>query len=155
MHSRRIASMCVLLSSFACFGTSLLGAQQIVSSAVDIRGQRHFGSRDFPGLYTPWIADLIAYRHPEYTYEDRARRHKGDGLFRITLNPKTGLVTQVTVIKSTGFASLDNSAVAAIRKWRWKPGRWKEVDMPIRFDYSTTKGGQGRDISLDPAMGGR
>jgi TonB family protein len=155
MHSRRIASVCVLLSSFACFGTSLLGAEQIVSSAVDIRGQRHFGSRDFPGLYTPWDADLVVYRLPEYPYEERARRHKGDGLFRITLDPKTGLVTQVTVIKSTGFALLDNSAVAAIRKWRWKPGRWKEVDMPIRFDFSSTKGRQGRDISLDPAMGGR
>ena len=157
MHSRRIASVCVLLSSFACFGTSLLGAQQIVSSAVDIRGQRRSGSRDFPGggITRLGIADRIAYRLPEYPYEDRARRHQGDGLFRITLDPKTGLVTQVTVIKSTGFASLDNSAVAAIRKWRWKPGRWKEVDMPIRFNYSTTKGGQGRDISLDPAMGGR
>jgi len=139
MHSRRIASVCVLLSSVACFGTSLLGAQQIVAGAVDIKGQRHFGSRDFPGLYTPWIADRIAYRHPEYPYEDRARYHQGDGLFRIVLDPKTGLITQVTVIKSTGFASLDNSAIAAIRKWRWKPGRWKAVDMPIRFSMTSRR----------------
>lgn len=136
MHSRRIASACVLLSSIACFGTPSLGAQQIIASAVDIKGQRYLGSRDFPGLHEPWIADRIVYRHPEYPYDDRARYHQGDGLFRITLDPKTGLVTQVTVIKSTGFASLDNSAVAAIRKWRWKPGRWKEVDMPIRFQMT-------------------
>jgi TonB family protein len=133
MHPRRIASLCVLLSSFACFGTASLGAQQIIASAVDIKGQRHLGSRDFPGLHTPWIADRTAYRHPDYPYEDRSRNHQGDGLFRISLDLKTGLVTQIRVIKSTGFATLDNSAVAAIRKWRWKPGKRKEIDMPIRF----------------------
>jgi hypothetical protein len=79
MHSRRIASVCVLLSSFACFGTLLLGAEEIVSSAIDIRGQRHFGSRDFPGLYTPWDADLVVYRLPDYPYEERARRHIATG----------------------------------------------------------------------------
>jgi TonB family protein len=135
MHSRGLQSICVLLSSFISVST-LLGAQQSVASAVDVKGQRHFGSRDFPGLDEPWTRDRILYRHPDYPYEDRARYHQGDGLFRIMLDPKTGLVTQVTVIKSTGFASLDNSAVAAIRKWRWKPGTWKEIDMPIRFQMT-------------------
>src|SRR6266436_821495 len=130
MHSRHIA-LSVLLGSLACFGT--LHAQQLVASAVDIKGQRHLGSRDFLGLHEPWIADCIVYGHPKYSYEDRLRRHQGDGLFRITLDPRSGLVTQVTVIKSTGFASLDNSAVAAIRKWRWKPGKWKEIDISVRF----------------------
>ena len=131
MHFRHIA-LFVLLGSLACFGR--LHAQQIVASAVDIKGQRHLGSRDFPGLQEPWIADRIVYLpHPKYSYEDRLRRHQGNGLFRATLDPRTGLVTQVTVVKSTGFASLDNSAVAAIRKWRWKPQRWKEIDIPVRF----------------------
>jgi TonB family protein len=105
----------------------------MVASAVDIKGQRHLGSRDFPGLDEPWIRDRIVYRHPKYPSNDNAHYHQGDGLFRITLDPKTGLVTKVAVVTSTGFVSLDNSAVAAIRKWRWKPGRWREIDIPIRF----------------------
>jgi TonB family protein len=56
-------------------------------------------------------------------------------MFRIVLDPKTGLVTRVTVIKTTGFPSLDNSALAALQKWRWKPGRWEEIDMPVSFRF--------------------
>ena len=121
---------------------SSLRAEQIVASAVDIKGQRHF--RGQPETWKPfgprrlqpdWIADLTAYRAPEYSYFDREHHHEGNGLFRITVDPKTGLVTHVRTIKSTGFASLDNSAVAAIREWRWKPGKWKEIEMPIRFQW--------------------
>jgi TonB family protein len=123
--------------SFLCIGTSSLNAQQIIASAVDIKGRRHLGSRDSPGLNAPWIADHIADRAPEYPYADRAQYHQGEGFYRITLNPRTGLVTQVRVIKSTGFVSLDKSAIAALSKWRWKPGKWKEVDMPIRFQMES------------------
>ncbi len=130
MQILRVFLASILLSA------SALGAQQIIASAVDIKGQRHLGSRDFPGLNEPWIADRVTYRAPEYPYDERAHYRQGDGLFRITLDVKTGLVTGVSVIKSTGFASLDKSAVAAIRRWRWKPGKWKEIDMPIRFQMT-------------------
>jgi TonB family protein len=40
----------------------------------------------------------------------------------------------VTVLRSTGYANLNNSAMVALGRWRWKPGRWKEVDMPITFE---------------------
>src|SRR5438270_698885 len=128
MHIRCVALISVL-SGVTWLAASSLAAQWTIASAVDINGQRHIGSRDFPGLPEPWIADCLSHRAPEYSDQDRLYHHQGDGLFRITLNPKTGLVTQVLVVKSTGFASLDNSAVTAIRQWRWKPGRWKEVDM--------------------------
>ena len=136
MHSRHIAAVCVVLSTLVYLGIASASAQQMIASAVDIKGQRHLGSRDFPGLREPWIADCIGCRAPQYPYEDRARHRQGDGLFRITLDPKTGLVTRVTVVKSTGVTSLDNSAIAAMRKWRWKPGRWQEVDMPVRFQLT-------------------
>ncbi len=111
---------------------SLYG-QQIVASGVDAAGKRHLGSLEFPGLDEPWIRDRIAYTPPEYPYHDRLVNNQGDGLFRISIDLKSGLVTQVTVVRSTRFPSLDSSAMAAIRKWRWRPGKWKEVDIPIRF----------------------
>src|SRR5437899_7558905 len=132
MPSRcHILGLALLMSIW--IATTVLSAQQIIASGVDAAGKRHLGSRDFPGLDEPWIRDRIAYAPPEYPYGDRRDRHEGDGLFRISIGLRTGTVAQVRVLKSTGFPSLDSSAVTAIRKWRWKPGRWKEVDMPIRF----------------------
>jgi TonB family protein len=119
-----------------------LPAQQIVSSAVDVKGQHYSATVTEPWkLFGPrrrqpaWIADLIKYHAPEYPTFDLEHHHEGDGLFRITVDSKTGSVPHVTTIKSTGFASLDSSAVRAIREWRWRPGTWKEVDMPIRFQW--------------------
>ena len=80
------------------------------------------------------MVDRIYGKYPEYTYEDRARRHQGEGLFRIIINPATGTVDQVVMIRSTGFLLLDNSALAALQSWRWKPGTWKQIDMPVRFE---------------------
>ena len=42
-------------------------------------------------------------------------------------------VRSPSVIKSTGYQILDNAALAAFRNWRWKPGKWKQVDVPITF----------------------
>jgi TonB family protein len=112
---------------------SPIRAQQVVASAVDAAGKRHLGSREFPGLSEPWIHDRLKFVAPVYSYGDRLTRRQGDGMFRIYIDLKTGLVTQVAVAKSTGFWSLDTSAVNALRKWRWKPGTWKEVYMPVRF----------------------
>jgi TonB family protein len=49
------------------------------------------------------------------------------------LDVNTGLVTKVDLLKSTGYRNLDDSAAQALRYWRWKPGKWKEIDMPVEF----------------------
>ncbi|PYJ45652.1 MAG: energy transducer TonB [Verrucomicrobia bacterium] len=49
------------------------------------------------------------------------------------LDLKTGAVTKVTLIQSTGVPALDDNAMKALHQWLWKPGRWKEVDVPIAF----------------------
>jgi TonB family protein len=108
-------------------------AQQVVASAVDAAGKRHLASREFPGLREPWIRDRLKFVAPVYSYGDRLTRRQGAGLFRVYIDLKTGFVTQVAVVRSTGFWSLDTSAVNALNKWRWRPGTWKEVDMPVRF----------------------
>jgi TonB family protein len=101
------------------------------SAAVDAHGVRYQG-RDYPngGM---WMNDVVYRVAPEYSLSERAQRHFGSGLLRLTLDLKTGTVTKVQVLKSTGHAALDQSAIDAFRRWRWKPGKWKEIDVPITF----------------------
>jgi TonB family protein len=54
-------------------------------------------------------------------------------VFRLQIDPASGKVSGVTVVKSTGVDALDDSAVHALRMWRIKPGRWRELDIPITF----------------------
>src|SRR5205807_1901246 len=91
-------------------------------TAVDVKGVRHT-AREYPGHYAPWnFADRMKAVAPEYPFGDRARHRQGSGFFAVFIYPKTGVVTQVTIIKSTGHPSLDRSAIDALRRFRWKPG---------------------------------
>jgi TonB family protein len=140
--SRFIGSVIIYFVCVAAFIASpVLHGQQLVfpsgssaeSAAVDAQGVRHRGS-DYHGNRAPWLDDTIKTVTPDYPYEYRSRHHGGNGLFRTTLNVNTGSVTDVAVLKSTGFSMLDSCAIRALRKWRWKPGRWKEIDVPIAFE---------------------
>ena len=117
------------------------GSQAFVSpgergSAVDAKGNRHTIAAQ-SGRFAPWVQDCVKCVAPYYSYEDRRLRHTGEGWFRIYLDLQTGVVTQIEVLKSTGFATLDDSAIAAFRRSQWKPGKWKQIDMPVRFILAT------------------
>jgi protein TonB len=51
----------------------------------------------------------------------------------------TGTPTTVTVVATSGSDALDDSAVAAVRKWSFRPGSINgvavdsQVEVPIRF----------------------
>jgi TonB family protein len=107
------------------------------TSAVDAKGVRHSVASGQPA---PWLNDRVRAVAPQYPYADRARHHVGIGRFHLVLDLKTGIVTGISVTKSTGFAGLDASAVAALRQWRWKPGRWKEIDLPVTFTMNQSYG---------------
>ena len=100
------------------------------SSAVDAKGVRDQGS-DYVGI-APWLNDRVKSVAPEYPHS-WVFLHQGEGVFRVSLDLHSGSVTRVSVAKSTGFKELDESAIAALSKWRWKPGRWKEIDLPVTF----------------------
>jgi TonB family protein len=107
------------------------------TSAVDANGVRHRGV-DYLGKHPPWQHDMIKAVAPNYPDRDRILRHEGEGLFQVMLDLKTGSVAKVTVIKTTGFQALDTSAVASLRQWRWKPGKWREINVPVRFTTITS-----------------
>jgi TonB family protein len=102
--------------------------------ATDIQGKRH-SAADYGGP-PPWLHDLVQGIAPEYPYYERATRHQGKGVFRMIIDPKSGSVVTVNVIRSTGFSALDRSAQEAFRRWVWNPGKWKEMDIPVTFVIS-------------------
>src|SRR3954462_15445289 len=56
------------------------------------------------------------------------------GWFKLTLD-SGGRVLSVAVLKSTGHRVLDDSAVAALRQWRFRPVLENYLTMPIEFTH--------------------
>ena len=116
---------------------AFVAAQQ--ASAIDARGVRHDASQ-YSGRSVPWKADIIKSVAPEYPYEERSRQREATGLFRITIDLKTGLVTDAVIIRSTGYRGLDISGIKSLRQWRWKPRTWRQIDIPPTFTTSQSSG---------------
>ena len=84
----------------------------------------------------PWSSAKVLAIHaprPEYPYEARRQKIRGDGLVAMTIDPVTGNVSSVSMAKSTGNPFLDNAALSAFRRWRFKPGTVSSVSCPITF----------------------
>jgi len=96
------------------------------------------GSAAFASYHEPWQKDLVRSVGPVYSGEDRVARRQGCGVFHLTLDLNTGSVVQVTVRKSTGYATLDAAAVQGLKQWRFKPGSWKTLDIPVEFKMGKT-----------------
>jgi TonB family protein len=69
---------------------------------------------------------------PEYPREARARRIQGTGVVAVDVD-KNGNVTDCKIVRSTGSPVLDNSMVAAFRRWRFKPGARSREVVPLTF----------------------
>ena len=87
------------------------------------------------GSLTWSSAKVLAVRapRPEYPYEARRQRTTGDGIVTMTVDPVTGHVSSVLMSKSTGSPFLDNAALTAFRRWRFRPGTVSSVTCPINF----------------------
>jgi periplasmic protein TonB len=70
---------------------------------------------------------------PPYPYEARAKRITGSGVIVATVDAASGDVTNASVAKSTGSSILDDAAVSAFRRWRFRPGSVSKVNIPITF----------------------
>ncbi len=67
---------------------------------------------------------------PVYPQEARAKGYQGKVLLRVEVLA-SGRVGQVAVKKSSGCESLDRSALAAVKEWRFIPARKGEVAVPV------------------------
>lgn len=77
---------------------------------------------------------------PGIPYPDQARRVKltGSGLYDLRIN-KTGAVTEVSVVKSSGSSVLDNAARGTFRKWRFKPAILTSVRIPVSWSANPVR----------------
>ena len=60
-------------------------------------------------------------------------------MFRLHVNER-GTVTAVTVVKSTGYRSLDSEAIETFKRWVARRGERREVDVPVTFALSGADG---------------
>jgi TonB family protein len=96
---------------------------------IDAKGVRH-ESKESAGS-APWMRDLAHAQMPSPVTQ--RLDFQGVGIFRLTLDPKTGGTRNVEVLRSTGHAALDRSALLALKVWRWKAATWTRVDLPFAF----------------------
>lgn len=70
---------------------------------------------------------------PDYPYEARAKKLTGSGVCVVTVDPGSGNVVSAEMAQSTGSPILDNSALSAFRRWRFKPGALSKAKIPVTF----------------------
>lgn len=99
-----------------------------VRSPIVGTGQtNHAGSVRALTLYAP---------KPSYPYEARRGGVTGSGVAQLTVNSPSGHVVNARMAQSTGNAILDNATVAALQRWRFKPGVAESINVPITFTLS-------------------
>ena len=63
---------------------------------------------------------MISATPPRYPHDSRRLREQGTVVLMVLLGVD-GRVADISVAQSSGFARLDQAALAAVRRWRWSP----------------------------------
>jgi TonB family protein len=75
----------------------------------------------------------ISAPRPNYPYEARSHNITGSGAVMLDVDPLTGTVINARVTETTGRPILDNSALSAFRRWRFKNRTPSAVKIPFTF----------------------
>ena len=78
-------------------------------------------------------ANAIFAPKPDYPYEARSRKLTGSGVCVVEVDSATGNVTGATMAQSIGNPILDNSALSAFRRWKFKPGVLTRAKIPVTY----------------------
>ena len=81
-----------------------------------------------------------AVASPSAGYPEAAQKAKmtGSGLYELQVN-KAGATTAVAIVKSSGKAVLDQAARSAFLKWRFKPGIFSRVRIPVTWSINPVR----------------
>ncbi len=63
---------------------------------------------------------MVSGAPPRYPIESRRKKEQGTVELLLTLGID-GAVEAISVVRSSGFARLDEAALSAVRRWRWQP----------------------------------
>ena len=84
-------------------------------------------------VFTGTPPGLIKKVEPEYPPGFVLHGAKGRGLFRLSINPKSGEVDEVKIVKNCGYKDLNELAAKALLQWRFQPGTRGPVEVPVEF----------------------
>ncbi|SRR6266496_313059 len=85
-----------------------------------------------PARGTVEYAKRHALYAPRPQLSARTRYLTGKGLFALRIRPD-GTVSDIQTLQSTGHDELDAASIAAFYKWRFYPGQFKIVRIPITY----------------------
>ncbi len=74
---------------------------------------------------------LVSNPAPPYPPDARAAGQQGVVMLLVTVSPQ-GTVERLSLYESSGFAPLDQAALAAVPRWRFQPG--KRLGVPTQYD---------------------
>jgi protein TonB len=77
-------------------------------------------------------AQALFSPRPEYPYEARRQKQTGSGVCVLVIDPG-GNVTDASMASSTGSTILDNATMSAFKRWRFRPGAFSKVRVPITY----------------------
>jgi TonB family protein len=97
------------------------------------------------------LPQAIYSPQPVYRSEWAKQGLTGKGVVLVTIDPKTGMVTETRMLQSTGSKLLDGAALEAYSKWRFKPGSVPQVKMPIEF-ASRPRPQPSKQVQKQPAI---
>jgi TonB family protein len=127
MTTRLLVGILVLIASSSLVAEN----KEPVYVGIDAKGARH--PVPDSGGNAPWMRDLAHAVMPTVSPAARTDWYEGVGIFRLTLDPTTGATREVTILRTTGHVAFDRRALLALKVWRWKPGTWAQVDIPMYF----------------------
>jgi TonB family protein len=130
MPSRHYLKITILTLIAALGGFSSAHGQAGSAGALT-SGSRHGAE---PIVTTGSPAGLVKKIEPEYPIGFVIHGAKGRGRFRLTINPKSGLVDEVKILQSTGYQDLNKLAVKALLQWQFQPGTHSPVEVPVEFE---------------------
>lgn len=110
---------------------------------VETNGKDKVNMRSVGGAITEAKPDYFQNPAPEYPYQARQRGWDGTVLLKVQVG-KGGEALTVELEKTSGHKLLDETAIKAVKKWKFKPALLGDmpiessVRVPVKFDLKRT-----------------
>ena len=84
------------------------------------------------------VGNTLAAPGAPYPEEAQKTKTTGSGLYELRID-RAGKISDVAIVKSSGSAVLDKAATSAFRKWRFKPGVFRSVRIPVSWSVNRVR----------------
>jgi TonB family protein len=75
---------------------------------------------------------------PGYPQQAQKTNAAGSGIYELRID-KAGVTKMVVIVKSSGSAVLDKAATTAFRAWRFKPGIFSSIRIPVSWSVNPVR----------------